>query len=180
MVFPVECFAQEIEGLKGVKPPVALPMSFLILWVLLGLILITAAAFFVIRFFKQRTPTPQPIPALPAHIIALQRLEDLRSQELPSAGKIKEFYSVLSDIIRRYLEDRFVLRAPEMTTEEFLFSLKYSTALTAAHKDSLKDFLESCDLVKFAKYRSNLDEMEHSFCLAKKLVEETKPLESSI
>ncbi len=67
-----------------------------------------------------------------------------------------------------------------MTTEEFLHSLRSSADLTAAQKDSLKDFLGSCDLAKFAKYRSNINEMEHGFDLAQKLVQETMPREPHV
>ncbi len=180
MLFPTACFAQEGEGLRGVKPPVALPSSFMILWVALGLLVAIALVYILFKFLKNRKKLAPVAPVLPPHVMALQRLEALRAQNLPAAGKVKEYYSILSDIVRRYLEDSLLLRAPEMTTEEFLFSLRYSTALTSAHKGSLKDFLESCDLVKFAKYHSSAEEMEHSFCLAKKLIEETCPGESHV
>jgi hypothetical protein len=180
MLFPAKSFAQEGEGLRGVKPPVALPSEFVFLWIALGIITAVVLAYFLVRFFVQRAKKKVVVPALPPHVIALQRLEGLRAQNLPAAGKIKEYYSILSDIVRRYLEDRFALRAPEMTTEEFLFSLRYSTQLTSVHKGSLKDFLESCDLVKFAKYHSTVDEMEYSFLLAKKVIEETKLVESHV
>src|SRR5262249_46017098 len=49
----------------------------------------------------------------PPHEIAVDALRALRARRLPEAGEFKEFYSALSDIVRRYLEDRFQVRAPE-------------------------------------------------------------------
>lgn len=180
MLFLKESFAQELEGLRAIKPPVALPSHLALLWILAGLLIAGVLAYFLFRSFRARGPRSCAAVALPAYLIALQRLEDLRAQNLPATGRVKEYYSILSDIVRHYLEDFLLLRAPEMTTEEFLYSLRSSADLTTAQKDSLKDFLGSCDLVKFAKYRSNISEMEHSFDLAQKLVQETMPREPHV
>ena len=59
---------------------------------------------------------------------------------------------MVSDTARTYLEERFEFRAPERTTEEFLRELGGTDLLTGEQKESLGGFLESCDLVKFAKY----------------------------
>jgi hypothetical protein len=69
---------------------------------------------------RRRRHAERAAPPRPAHEIAAEALRALRARRLPEAGEFKEFYSALSDIVRRYLEDRFRLRAPEMTTEEFL------------------------------------------------------------
>ena len=53
-------------------------------------------------------------------------------------------------IIRRYLEDRFELRAPELTTEEFLTVAGTPVLLSHEHQKLLRDFLRQADLVKFA------------------------------
>jgi len=82
--------------------------------------------------------------------------------------------SEISDIIRHYLENRFLLKAPEMTTEEFLFYVRDYSQLIKEHKTLLKEFLLTCDLVKFAKYVPLFEEMDAIFVSAKKLVDETK------
>ena len=101
-------------------------------------------------------------------------MEELARQHYPEEGKFKLFYSGLSDIVRHYLEDQIHIKAPEMTTEEFLNSLKNSSALKFEHKQVLKDFLNGCDMVKFAKYRPDAHDAQANFNLAKKLIEETK------
>ncbi len=89
-------------------------------------------------------------------------------------GKTKAYYIELSDIMRRYLENRFNIRAPEMTTEEFLIKVKEDSVLSLEHKGLLRDFLLNCDLVKFAKYQPAEQEAGLSFASAKKLIDQTK------
>lgn len=162
------------EDIRDVKPPVDLPANLFLLIVVLtiGAILV---GFLFVRFLSNRIRRARidETSVLPSWDLALKRLEDLKQKNLPALGQIKEYYTLLSDIVRRYLEDRFSIRAPEMTTPEFLWHLRDARELTADHKRLLTDFLQSCDMVKFAKYGPTLREMEESFLSAKKLIEET-------
>lgn len=169
-------FADEI---KDIKPPVYFPGDHLFL-VIIAVLIIAAGLFFLARFLLRRNKKIVPVPARPlkpAHILAYEALNALRLKDLPSVGKIKEYYIELSDIVRRYIENRFEIRAPEMTTEEFLFSLRGSADLTGTHKNLLKEFLERCDLVKFAKYGPTVAEIDSSFEAAWRFIDETKPAE---
>ena len=106
-------------------------------------------------------------------------MKSLLSKKFPQQGKVKEYYFELSNIARHYIENRFRLKAPEMTTEEFLFSLRESAILSGTHKNLLKKFLNLCDIVKFAKYAPNEEAIEKSFGAAKKFVDETKENEKN-
>jgi hypothetical protein len=86
------------------------------------------------------------------HEIALEKLDALMKKGLFGKGMIKEFYVELTDILRRYIESRFELKAPEMTTEEFLANIRDFSDLKYEHKNLLREFLQQADLVKFAKY----------------------------
>ena len=66
------------------------------------------------------------------------------------------------------------MKAPDMTTEEFLWSLEKSQYLTVTQNETLKQFLSSCDIVKFAKFIPGNEDGKESLVLARKLVEETK------
>ena len=169
------CLNVYAEDLRDIKPPVDLPADYFLWFVLLGILAIGGIAFWV-RFLILRSKQPRKIfvPVKSSWEIALERLNTLQQQNLPQKGQTKEYYSQLSDITRRYMEDRFHIRAPEMTTQEFLWSLNNARELTDLHKSLLKDFLNSCDLVKFAQYGPTLNEMDESFRFALKLVEETK------
>src|SRR5436190_1656400 len=87
----------------------------------------------------------------------------------------KPFCIAVSDAARQYLEERFEFRAPERTTEEFLYELQRTDLLTRDQKDSLGEFLQSCDLVKFAKYEPREPELHDLHGCALRLVEETEP-----
>ena len=112
-------------------------------------------------------------PRLP-HEVAYEQLRLLKAKDLPGQGLVKEYYTELSDIIRRYLEGRFSFRAPVMTTEEFMESIKRSALLTREHKDILGGFLSHCDMVKFARYGPSELEMMDSYRSAEQLVDQTR------
>jgi hypothetical protein len=116
----------------------------------------------------------------PAHEIAYERLRALVKRDLIKAGKIKEFYEGLSDILRHYIEHRFNLRAPERTTEEFLAELPSANVLAKAEQQHLGEFLQHCDLVKFAKYDPTAEQIQKTFDLVKNFIEITKSDEKKI
>jgi len=116
----------------------------------------------------------------PAHEIAYERLRALVKDDLVSAGKIKEFYERISNILRHYIENRFDLRAPERTTEEFLIELQWTDDLSTPDKDNLGEFLRHCDLVKFAKYSPTNEQIQRTFNLVKDFIDATKSDERRI
>jgi len=116
----------------------------------------------------------------PAHEIAYAMLKALVKDDLVAAGKIKEFYERISDILRHYIEHRFDLRAPERTTEEFLAELALSDVLGQTDKKMLEEFLIHCDLVKFAKHDPTHDQVQRTFDIVKDFIEKTKSDERKI
>jgi hypothetical protein len=104
-------------------------------------------------------------------VLARQRLQAALGQ----IHQPKPFTIAVSDALRLYLEDAFELRAPEQTTEEFLVAVQDSALLSPAQKDSLKDFLESCDMVKFARYEPRESELRKLHEYALNLVRQTEP-----
>ena len=84
------------------------------------------------------------------------------------------FYTELSGVVRHYIEDRFGLRAPEQTTEEFLQELTRRLMLVDAQRLALSHFLEQCDLVKFAKVRPTTHEGGTALRAARTFVEATR------
>jgi len=110
----------------------------------------------------------------PAHEVAFERLRALVREQLIEQGKIKQFYERISNILRHYIEDRFELRAPERTTEEFLIEIRCADAFSNSQKQDLGRFLEHCDLVKFAKYQPTTEQIQQTFDLVKGFIEKTK------
>lgn len=164
----------EKADIRDIKGPVSFnsrPYFYGILALLL-IILIALVIFIVIK--RRRQHEEPSIPPLPAHQVAYEALSDLKKKNYFKVGKVREYYFELSDILRHYMENRFNLRAPEMTTDEFMTTLKSSESLSSAQKGLVRDFLSHCDMVKFAKYLPPDTEAETSYESAKRLVDETR------
>ncbi len=122
---------------------------------------------------RPRAEAPAP-PPIPPHDRALARLAALRHGDPEGPEALQRFYVEASSIVRDYVEDRFHVRAPEMTTEEFLASRDTARVLEAAHRGLLSDFLSRCDLVKFARAASTREERDRLLRSAERLVQETR------
>lgn len=162
--------------LRDIKGPVYFKTGFSFLFVLAALALLALLGFLIFVIYKKRKiEKPKPgIPPKSAYEIACEALKELKMKDLPGLGRVKEYFYELSDTVRRYTESVFKIKSPEMTTEEFLLSLKNSARLSGAHKSLLKEFLTLSDVVKFAKYGPGPEEIERSFEAARKFVDETK------
>jgi hypothetical protein len=104
---------------------------------------------------------------------ALIELAALTEPPLATEDDVARFHERLSDIVRRYLELRFGLRAPEQTTAEFLQEMRGCTHLLPDQQSALRDFLERCDLVKFARVIPCPEECGALAELARRVVVET-------
>lgn len=109
-----------------------------------------------------------------AYDVARSRLDGLLAKRTPGAEQIGPFYVELSAIVRRYLEDRFDVRAPELTTEEFLASAQRAADLTGDHQALLREFLRQADLVKFAGLTPTEEDIRASIQAAERFLEETR------
>ncbi len=152
--------------------------SYLWIWLLFSAGIIAGIIFLLNR--KRRQARELVRTFKPAHEIAYDRLRSLIKQDLVKAGKIKEFYESISDILRHYIEHRFNLRAPERTTEEFLAELTSANIFDKQEHKHLAEFLQHCDLVKFAKYNPTTEQIQKTFCLVKDFIETTKSDEKRI
>jgi hypothetical protein len=164
-----------VNDIRDIKPPLVIPNGWEWLWWTLGALVVLTLLLFVWRNFLKRMTQVSVVPPVPAHIRARQKL----AEALTLITQPKPFVIAVSDTARAYLEERFDFRAPERTTEEFLRELGETDLLTGEQKESLGGFLESCDLVKFAKYEPRETELLELHGSAVRLVEETEPKEIS-
>jgi hypothetical protein len=112
-----------------------------------------------------------------AYEIARGELDALLAGPRPGpemSERIDAFFVALSGIVRRYLERRFALRAPELTTERFLEFVSASPDLTEAHQELLRDFLRQSDLVKFAHVVPSREAIEEAITFAGRFLDETR------
>ena len=168
------------RGPVDIKKPFSAPVTFkeIAPW-LLAIILIGALVFLVIYAISRRNknrPLFQrpPKPKLPPHIIALQELDKLKSENLWQQEKVKDYYTRLTDIVRIYIEDRFLMAAMEQTTPEILTGFKnLKSQIDTKSVLELKEILELADLVKFAKLTPLPDENFNMLSNAYLFVKET-------
>jgi hypothetical protein len=105
---------------------------------------------------------------------AITKLRALEGRGAPESEKADAWFVELSSIVRAYLEHRYDIRAPELTTEEFLQVASRAPELTTAHRTQLMQFLERCDRVKFAGYRPETSESIDTLAAARTFVEDTR------
>jgi len=157
--------------IRDIAPPVEIPSGYEWLWLGLAAVAVVTVVIAILKWRKRASVIPI-APPVPAHIRAKQKLQEA----LTLIAKPKPFVVAVSDAERLYLEERFNFRAPERTTEEFLRELSATELLTKPQKESLSQFLASCDLVKFAKYEPGETELRELHSSALRLVEETEPV----
>ena len=110
-----------------------------------------------------------------AYEISKGRLDELLYGSRPSDhSQMDAFFVELSAIVRRYLENRFHLHSPELTTDEFLEVMSSSPDLSREHQQLLRPFLRRADLVKFAHHLPDAPEVEDSIQMARRFLEETR------
>jgi hypothetical protein len=95
--------------------------------------------------------------------IALQSLDQLNVDQLINRQEIDQLHTKLSDILRSYLENYFLLKAREQTTEEFLRDISFSTQFSGDQRNLLQQFLRLADLVKFATFEPDIDASRNAF-----------------
>jgi hypothetical protein len=105
---------------------------------------------------------------------AVARLRELENAGPPDDTAADAWFVALSAIVRHYLEQRYEIRAPELTTEEFLQVATARPELSGDHRGLLRSFLERCDRVKFAGYRPDADESLATLKAARGFIEDTR------
>ncbi|MHB1686862.1 MAG: hypothetical protein ACYCVH_05780 [Ignavibacteriaceae bacterium] len=167
--------------IKDVKAPIKIPLDWkiILLWVLIGIIILLAVYYLYRRYVKKNSLTPQAqkIIKLSPNAVALNSLHELEEKKLWQQGLIKEYHSSITEIIRRYFEERYQLPALELTTSEALEHLK-RRGDTEVIQNVTKDFLSNADMVKFAKFIPLSSVNEEMLKQAYEIVNKTIPTES--
>ena len=122
------------------------PLSWkLVGWCVAALVVIVAvvaAVWFLLRYLARRIKEHRMSPIERAWV----ELDRLLKKGLPGRGKYKDFYVELTMVVRRYVQRKYGIKAPHLTTEEFFEEI----GARGMKGEGLKKFLESADLVKFA------------------------------
>lgn len=144
-------------------------------WFLAAILLIVIGYFLFKRLTNGQGKIAEKIVIVPPYELAISELEALKADKLCENGHEKEFYTRLTDILRRYLQGRFGINAMEMTTTQIRHILNANEE-TRLSKRNMEQVLETADFVKFAKVRPLPEDNTRSFNSAMQFVEDTKPL----
>lgn len=167
-------------GVYDIKPILQPPFvwqDYLIYILGILLILMAIAAIIIgIYLYKQKKKKGyffKPEVIKPPHVIALDALDHVKVEKLWQQGREKEYYTELTEILRKYIEDRYHVNAFEKTSDEILTTINNFMEADSSY-ESLKQILKLADFVKFAKYRPYPDENDLSLINAYLFVNQTK------
>ena len=172
------------RAIKEIKGPMDAPLTFaeILPWLLAALALAIVITLLVYYLRKRKNNRPfislPRKPKVPAYQIALESLTTLKSRKLWQGGRMKEYHSEITDIIRLYIENQLGIAAIEMTTDDIL------DAFTENNSNSdislkLRQILTTADLAKFAKAEPLPLENELSMENAVTFVKDTMPAQQT-
>lgn len=144
-------------------------------WLLL-IAVFAVAVWILLKYLRKKRVTVEDdntMPGEPIHIIALRELDKLERRDLCSKGEIKLYYSILTEITRRYLDMRYFISSMEMTSEETLTALKRTGFNNHDNFEDLSEILRTADMSKFAKFKPDKITNSSSLAKARKFIKDT-------
>ncbi len=181
---PIDLYATTmvVDTLQPYKPivapldaPISMKEVFPWLLVVLLAVLVGLGIWFLLKRRKTRVDGEDNIvrgPVIPPYDKAVDDLKRLREEKLWQSGKVKEYFSSLTDIAREYIEGQFGVNAVEMTTDDILEEIR-PLRFPKETYDKLKETMEVADLVKFAKYSATTLESDTALTSMTEFVDES-------
>ena len=168
--------AEETPRLQEVAEPMPAPprVGRLLLFAALAIVATGMAAALVVMVRRRAARSAARMAIVPPHEAALRALRELAADDLLHRDLLA-FHTAVAAIVRRYLERRFGVRAPERTTEELMFILAGGSWLEDPQRRALHAFLAQCDQVKFARARPTEVASRELLETATELVRATRP-----
>ena len=150
----------------------------IIRWILLGILIaaLGVGGYFLWRWLdgkrKPKEETVNPELLRPADEVALEKLDEIKAAKIWKDGKVKEYQTDLTDVVREYIGRRFGVQSTEKTSDETLRAMK--PLIDKELFSNLSQMLQLADLVKFAKWHTTPDENEQGLKTAYEFVNNTK------
>ncbi len=174
--FTVATMAVDAQGeIKDIKPPLpgAWTLEDLLPYILVCVVLAALAygGYYLHKRRRQRLAqlVEDDRPEIPPHVVALTALRQLEEKKLWQAGKTKEFYSEVTEIIRRFFERRWNIIALELTTDEILAAMRRIPDAEPVRSE-MRSFFQMADLVKFAKHQPSPEDCTNELRSAYEIV----------
>jgi hypothetical protein len=172
---PAPALATTATDIRDIRGPISIPYGWLWAAYVAGGMVLAAALYGAWRWYSAQPPARSKQPAE----IALERLEQARALMTPD--RAREYSFAVSEITREYIEARFHERAARRTTEEFLHDLVARTGTPLSqHRVPLEDFLQYCDLAKFARWQLSPADMASMYESARTFILATRPQSAAV
>jgi hypothetical protein len=151
--------AEKKPALKDLKKQAEIPEP--TRWLLWGIIAMAACLLCWIAWYFWRRRRRKAVPLTPAQKqdlleLAEADLRNLLAKGFPEKGNEKQFYVLLSDIVKRILSAGYGIHTAEQTTSEIMEALNSGPGFEEGKR--IESFLLRCDVVKFAKYVPSIEE----------------------
>lgn len=178
-VYTFDVDTMHVDSVFGTKTVMNPPFEFedwknILLGSGLIAILVMILTYIIVRI-KDNKPIIRRIklrPRIAPHKLAMQKIEQIKQDELTKSEDTKFYYTELTDTLRQYISERFGFNAMEMTTAEIFEHLQQSEDKTAI--DELNELFQTADLVKFAKYVTEINENDRNLLTAVDYINQTK------
>lgn len=171
---------EEFNDIKDIwKPPFVFADYYAWYFGILFALFLICVIGYIVQRIRNKKPIMsfmKPAPKLPPHEQAIKELDDIKQQKLWQQGRSKEYYTMITETLRRYIVDRFGVNAMEMTSAEILDLLRKQEEASAVY-ESLKQVMQLSDFVKFAKMNPLPDENDLSLMNAYQFINQTKRVE---
>lgn len=179
-VVEVEVDTTHMENFFGPKDVQDNPFSWAewgpLFWLSLLMLLIAAATFYLYVQLRAGKPVAMPklkmVRRLLPHQKAMKEIEQIKADNMTTQGDQKEYYTKLTDTLRKYIEERYGFRAMEMTSAEIIDRLTANGDMKSLAE--LTELFRTADLVKFAKYSTLINENDMNLVNAIDFINSTK------
>lgn len=173
------------KGFYDIKPVINTPLIFAeilpyLLWTLAIITVFVLLGYLYFKYRKDKTPLTSifknEVTPLEPHVKALMELERIKEQKIWQQNQEKRYYSELTDTLRIYIEERYLIPAMESTTDELIHVMNKGKIAEKTVIENLKSILQLSDLVKFAKYIPLPEENDKNLSAAFEFVKTTEPI----
>lgn len=178
-VLTVNIDTMKVDSIYGFKPEMKPAFSWddwkPIIWMIIGLLLLTALLVYVVIRLITNKPIIHRIKLrqrIAPHKVAMQKIAQIKEDNLVQSEDSKEYYTQLTDTLRQYISERFKFSAMEMTSSEIIEHLQAENDEEALHE--LRELFQTADLVKFAKYTTLINENDRNLVTAIEYINQTK------
>ncbi len=178
-VLPVEVDTLHVEKYFGPKDVQDNPFLWsewrpLILLFVLMLVLMALGGYL---YYRLRSGKPiitaiRVVKRLLPHQKAMKEIEQIKADKMVMSENQKEYYTKLTETLRKYIEERYGFNAMEMTSTEIIQRLTAESDQTML--DELRQLFTTADLVKFAKYSTLINENDANLVNAIDFINQTK------